>query len=187
MYDVIYATAGAKPMKKFNVILARGLAGAVYSTGLDILALELRKLPQVDYVIVVQYTDWRRVGDRIKNFRDDTVLVGHSFGVTAMLGAARRASSKFFPLAIMFDPSQWWRQSFSLWGSGGKTVPINVKRVVNFYQGGGMIGRQELARDDGTEHEILNQLVPDTSHADIDDRRDLHEKAITEIKAPTTS
>ena len=81
-------------------------------------------------------------------WKDQTILIGHSYGVTAALGAARR-SGVFVPVMYSFDPSQWWWMSWRLQGSGGNAVPSNIKRVVNFYQPHGAIGRQRLYRDDG--------------------------------------
>lgn len=159
-----------------NVVLFRGLAGNTFSAGLDILALKLKKLPGVDYVIVVPYTDWSRMAERVKNFKDPTVFIGHSYGVTSIMRLAREVNS-YIPLAISFDPSQY--VSF---GSNG--VPINIDKVVNFYQNPPWfrffaIGGQKLYRANlGNEHNIDNQLITGVTHSNIEDNSQLHQKAL---------
>lgn len=154
---------------KVNIILFRGLAGTYYSAGLDVLAEDLRRLKNVDYVVVLPYTAADSAARMIERFRDDTVLIGHSFGVGAFLNVAK-GTSRVIPLAVSFDPSQYW--------GGGHTIPSNLKRVINFWQDTPRwmfwkIGNQEIS---GAEN-----VHVDATHTNIEDRRDLHLKVLDEV------
>lgn len=164
-----------------NVILLRGLAGNIYSTGLDDLARELNKLNNVDYVVVSPYTDWRQWAQRIAKWKDPTVLVGHSYGVAGICGIARTSGVQV-PLLVSFDPSQYSWMALSLWGSGGNTVPNNVGLAYNFYQDSGLIGRQVLLRDDMDVSKVHNTLIENTSHGNIEDIDELQVKVIKLIR-----
>lgn len=168
-------------MKQINVVLFRGLVGNVYSRGMDTLGAKLAKLPGVDYVTVEDYGSWRSARDRVARWRDPTVLVGHSYGVTAALGVARALGARI-PLVIAFDPSQWAWMSIALWGTGGNAVAGNVSECVNFYQLSGAIGRQRLARDDGGLRGIENRPVTNAGHKEIDDLPELHAASIAKVR-----
>lgn len=155
-------------MKKYNVILFRGLWGSVFSQGLDTLSLALKKLPNVDYVLVLPYTATSQAEDLIQQFRDKTILIGHSFGVGAFIEVANNLPDVEFPLSFSFDPSQYWYK--------GHKLPKNIKRCVNFWQDAPLwfIGNQQI---EGAEN-----IHVSSSHVAIDDRKDLHKKVIEEIK-----
>jgi hypothetical protein len=150
----------------YNVILFRGLWGTIWSAGLDILGESLRKLPNVDYVVVLPYTAQSSAASMLARFKDPTILIGHSFGVGALLNVAKESKVQI-PLAVSFDPSQYWR--------GGHTLPKNIKRCINFWQDAPwwFIGNQKIT---GAEN-----IHVDTTHANIEDRRDLHLKVLDEI------
>lgn len=173
-------------MIRVNAILLGGLGGEYYSAGLNPLARDLGKVPGVDYVVVGSYRDWRQQVQMIGRFRDPNVLIGHSYGATAVLGIARALSGKKrFPLIVTLDPSQWWRWAWTLWGSGGNNVVGSVEQVLNFYQTGGVIGRQLLYRDDGGANGIHNILV-ESSHTEIDDDPAIHRQIIGAIRNVVT-
>jgi hypothetical protein len=161
-----------------NVILFRGLAGNVYSTGLDVLALDLKKIEGVDYVMVVPYTDYQMMGERIAGFKDPTILIGHSYGVTSSIRMARNLPTVKFPTLISFDPSQYVFDS--------NEVPSNIAKVLNFYQKGRWpfgIGNQKLYRNNSSQQVtgITNEYVSGVTHASIEDHKPLHNKAIEKI------
>lgn len=163
-----------------NVLLFRGLAGTITSTGLDVLKLKIQKDPRVDFSVISSYKDWYGWSQRIKNFKDPIVLIGHSYGVTSAIRIARESGVEI-PLLISFDPSQYTIDSNS--------PGYNVKKVVNFYQRGKWylpflsIGRQKLYRPDGSESGISNEFIADASHVNIDDNQSLHARSLELLKA----
>lgn len=167
-------------MKLINVIAFGGLGGNAFSAGLKTILMRLN-MPGVDFRTFEQYTSWPRWGATLKSWRDDTVELGHSYGVAAMFGAARRSGKKI-PLAISFDPSQWWWSSWWLMGSGGNRAPDNITHVINFYQEGLPIGFQRVYRDDGSERGIQNILIKNVSHAVIEDLPQLQQQAVDAVK-----
>lgn len=169
-------------MNKINVIAFGGLGGNLFSAGLKTILMRLDGVPGIDFKTYEDYTSWRKWSATLRSWRDPTVLIGHSFGVTAFLAAAR-GSGKAFPLAISFDPSQWWWSNLSLMGSGGNSVPANIAKVINFYQGNGLIGRQSLERVSGLTTGIENKLITGTMHEAIEDIPDLQQRAVAEIKS----
>lgn len=161
-----------------NVILFRGLAGNVYSTGLDVLAMDLKKIEGVDYVMVVPYTDYKMMAERLAGFKDPTVLIGHSYGVTSAIRMARMLPTTKFPALISFDPSQYVFDS--------NEVPGNITKVLNFYQKGRWpfgIGNQRLYRNNASQQitGITNEYVSGVTHASIEDHKPLHQKSIDKI------
>jgi hypothetical protein len=166
---------------RVNVILMRGLAGAIYSRGMDALGAKLAKLPNVDYITVEEYGSWRTIRDRIPKFKDPTVIGGHSFGANAAVRVGRELDGKVnIPLLVSVDPSQYW--SWKLLSSGPGAVSMNVKHVLNQYQTGGFIGRQTLWRESGSNYQIKNLAVED-SHTGIDDNEMVHKTIIEAVKA----
>ena len=163
-------------MKKCNVILMRGLAGNIYSRGMDALGAKLAKLPNVDYVTVEEYGSWKSIRDRIARFRDPTVVGGHSFGANAATIIAEQLHSRGvrFPLLLSIDPSPYW--SWSLWQSGPSRIGNNVLKTVNMYQTSGLIGRQTLV---GVN---VSNVVVESSHTEIDDLALVHDRAIQEVQ-----
>ena len=175
-------------MKQINVVAFGGLGGSVYSAGLRVVLMKLQddrgKGKPIDYMTFEDYKTWRSWADNIKSWRDDTVLVGHSYGVTAMFGMVRALGERGpnIPLAIALDASPYTWMSFSLWGSGGNAVHERVGRVVNFYTTSGLIGRQKLYRHDGSMRNIANLAKAGVSHAGIDDDRDVQDFVVSEIR-----
>lgn len=172
-------------MTQINVIAVGGLGGAVFSAGLKTILAKLKTAQSIDVLTYKDYTDWRDMAAQVARWRDPTAFICHSFGVTAVMAAVRAMDGKGpnIPLVVSFDPSQWWWSNLSLMFSGGNAVPDRIGRVVNFYQGSGLIGRQRLYRADGSERGISNEIITGTMHGTIEDRPDLQAKAIAEIKA----
>lgn len=163
-------------MQQVNVVLMRGLAGNVYSRGMDAVGAKLAKLPGVDYVTVEDYGSWRSIRDRLLRWRDPTIIGGHSFGANAAtIIATQLRGKRNIPLLIGVDPSPYW--SWSLWQSGPDAIGDNVARTVNFYQLSGLIGRQEL-RGRG----VVNIPLSASSHTTIDDDVErVHNPIIAEV------
>ncbi len=172
-------------MKRVNVIAFGGLGGNLFSAGLKTILMRLNGIPEIDFKTFEDYKSWPKWGASLKSWKDPTILIGHSFGVAAMFGAARAmgtAGAPRIPLAISFDPSQWWGWQPSLWRSGGNRAPIRVEKVLNIYQHGFPIGSQKVFRDDGTVWGVSNMLIQGISHGAIEDSPITQALAVDDIK-----
>lgn len=175
--------------KQINVLAFGGLGGQRHSAGLQTIMMRLAEFhgkgKPIDYMPAMQdYSSWKSWGDAVRFYTDDTVLIGHSYGVAAMFGLVRRMgiSGPRIPLCISLDPSQYTALAWSLWGSGGNTVPNRVERVTNYYQTRGWIGRQILYRQDGGQAGITNLSRIGTTHKLIDDDPAVQREVVEEIK-----
>lgn len=182
-------TSEAKMTKRLNVLAFGGLGGAKHSAGLQTIMMRLAEFhgkgKPIDYMPQMQdYASWKSWGDAVSHYTDDTVLIGHSYGVAAMFGLVRRLGvyGPKIPLCIALDPSQYTAFSWALWGSGGNTVPNRVERATNYYQTGGWIGRQLLYRQDGGQAGIANFSRSGTTHKKIDDDPKVQFEVVEEIK-----
>lgn len=170
-------------MRRINVVAFGGLYGSFYSTGLKTILMRLKGVQEIDYSTFEDYTSWRHWAGTISRWKDDTVFIGHSYGVAAMFGCIRAMGNKgpAVPLCISFDPSQWTWMSISLWGSGWNAVPDRPVKVVNFYQSNGPIGRQTLQRENGSPAGITNFHVQGVSHGSIEDDPKIQALAVDDI------
>ena len=167
---------------RVNVILMRGLAGNIYSRGMDSLGSKLAKLPNVDYITVEDYGSWRSIRDRITKFKDPTVIGGHSFGDNAATMIAAALDGKVnIPLLVGVDPSPYW--SWGLWQSGPSALTPNVKKAINLYQNNGLIGRQKLYLASGNKKTALQNILVESTHTEIDDNELVHKTIIDAVKA----
>jgi hypothetical protein len=173
-------------MRKINVIAFGGLGGAVFSAGLKTILMRLQRIDGVDYCTYEDYASWRRWAQTLRGWRDPTVLIGHSFGVTAALAVTRSlrdaGRGPRLPLMVAFDPSQWWWSNPALIASGGNGVPATLECVINFYQASGPIGRQKLYRESGSQAGIDNRLITGAMHGAIEDRRDLQDATVNAVR-----
>lgn len=171
-------------MQKINVLAFGGLGGNAFSAGLKTILMRLDGVTGIDFKAYADYSAWRTWGSALRSWSDPTVILGHSFGVTAALAAVRSMGDRGprIPLVISFDPSQWWWSNFALMSSGGNGVPDRIDRVVNFYQTAGLIGRQRLYHAAGVETGIENRPITGTMHGALEDRRDLQDDTVRRIK-----
>ena len=113
--------------------LFRGIAGLIYSRGMDKLAERIRQtgLP----ASVDTYLMWRPVADQaIRDYRRDpqpVILIGHSMGGDAALAFAELLNANNIPvnLVVTYDPSRI-----------ADDVPPNVERYINIFQSTNVMG-----------------------------------------------
>jgi hypothetical protein len=113
--------------------LFRGIAGLIYSRGMDKLAERIRGtgLP----ASVDTYLVWRPVADQaIRDYRRDPqpiILIGHSMGGDACLAFAEMLNAANIPVSLLvtYDPSRL-----------AEDVPPNVERYINIFQSSNMMG-----------------------------------------------
>lgn len=113
--------------------LFRGVAGLIYSRGVDKLAARIRHagIP----ASVDTYLLWRPVAEAaIRDYRADPqpiTLIGHSMGGDAALDFAEYLNAAHIPVSLLvtYDPSRI-----------ADDVPPNVERYINIYQSSNFMG-----------------------------------------------
>jgi hypothetical protein len=113
--------------------LFRGVAGLIYSRGMDSLADRIRHagIP----ASVQTYLLWRAAVDQaIQDYRRDPVpiiLIGHSMGGDSALAFAERLNSENIPVSLLvtYDPTRI-----------ADDVPPNVERYINIFQSSNIMG-----------------------------------------------
>jgi len=113
--------------------LYRGVAGLIYSRGMDRLAERIKRagIPAT----VSTYLLWRDdVDQAIRDYRHDPApitIIGHSMGGDSALAFAERLNAENIPVSLLvtYDPSRI-----------ADDVPPNVERYINLYQSSNMMG-----------------------------------------------
>ena len=113
--------------------LFRGVAGLIYSRGMDSLADRIRHAGVP--ASVQTYLLWRAAVDQaIQDYRRDPapiILIGHSMGGDSALGFAQRLNSENIPVSLLvtYDPTRI-----------ADDVPPNVERYINIFQSSNIMG-----------------------------------------------
>lgn len=113
--------------------LFRGVAGLIYSRGMDSLADRIRHAGVA--ASVQTYLLWRAAVDQaIQDYRRDPapiVLIGHSMGGDSALAFAQRLNSENIPVSLLvtYDPTRI-----------ADDVPANVERYINIFQSSNFMG-----------------------------------------------
>jgi hypothetical protein len=127
------APANVKIQPRGRAYLFRGVAGLIYSRGMDKLADRIRRagIP----ASVDTYLLWRPVADQaVRDYRRDPqpiILIGHSMGGDACLAFAEMLAAADIPvnLLVTYDPSHL-----------ADDVPPNVERYINMFRSTNVIG-----------------------------------------------
>src|SRR4051812_14546254 len=165
------ATAWAEP--RLQVFAIRGLAGVVFSRGLDRLCEELATFPQVACTVRDFYeeADVIREASNAMAAEQRLVLVGHSMGAHAALriGAAMKGS---VALIVAIDPN---------WFPTPPSVPENAEVVINYYQDFDVIGRGTL-QPSPTFQGRFYQLQRSEAHITIDGSPEVHAEILAQVR-----
>ncbi len=113
--------------------LFRGVAGLIYSRGMDSLAERIRHAGIG--ASVQTYLVWRGAADQaLQDYRRDPapiILIGHSMGGDSALAFAERLNSENIPVSLLvtYDPTRI-----------ADDVPPNVERYINIFQSSNLMG-----------------------------------------------
>ncbi len=116
-----------------RVYLFRGVAGLIYSRGIDTLADRIKRAGIT--AEVQTYLMWRQVADEaIRDYRRDPApitLIGHSMGGDSAVDFAETLNQAGIPvnLLVTYDPTRI-----------ADDVPPNVERYINIYQSKNIMG-----------------------------------------------
>jgi hypothetical protein len=116
-----------------HAYLFRGVAGLIYSRGMDRLAERIERIgvsASVDTYVV-----WRGIAEEaIRTYRRDgapITLIGHSMGGDSALAFAEKLNEEHIPVSLLvtYDPSRI-----------ADDVPPNVERYINIFQSKNIMG-----------------------------------------------
>jgi len=167
LLGVDQATAASRT----HVYLMRGVFNV--SVGLDELAAKLNKrgVPAAVYgpmspgsVASDAIAEWK--AGKVKTI----VLIGHSLGGGAVFSAAELLKDANIPVALMI-----------VLDAAGGPAPANVRRVVNYYVGGGTVTAGPGFR--GSVQNIDVSKIPGMDHMAVQSMSSMHQKMIGNISA----
>ncbi len=138
--------------------LFRGVAGLIYSRGIDTLAARIRRTGIS--ASVGTYLLWRPTLDEaIRDYRRDPqpiILIGHSMGGDCVLDFAEMLNQAGIPVSLLvtYDPTRI-----------ADDVPPNVERYINIYQSSNFMGGGNVVQGSRFHGDYASYNLKD--HAEI--------------------
>lgn len=157
--------------------LFRGVAGLLYSRGMDQLAerIEHAGIP----ASVQTYLLWRTtVEEAIRDYRRDPqpiTLIGHSMGGDSALAFAERLNAENIPVSLLvtYDPTRI-----------ADDVPPNVERYINIYQSSNIMGGGNVVQGTRFHGHYASFNLKDhyeIVHINIDKAEQIQDQLVTKI------
>jgi hypothetical protein len=157
--------------------LFRGVAGLLYSRGMDSLA---ERIQQAGIPASVQtYLLWRPVAEQaIRDYRRDPqpiTLIGHSMGGDSALAFAERLNAEGIPVSLLvtFDPTRT-----------ADDVPPNVERYINVFQSSNIMGGGNVVQGSRFHGHYASFNLKDHNeiyHINIDKSEQIQEQLVAKI------
>jgi hypothetical protein len=193
MNTVVVADAGdtavpaapppAAPAEKITaprgrVYLFRGIAGLIYSRGMDKLADRIKRSTGLP-ASVDTYLVWRSVAEQaIADYRRDPqpiILIGHSMGGDSCLDFAEELNAQNIPVSLLvtYDPSRL-----------ADDVPGNVERYINIFQSSNVMGGGNITQGSHFHGHFASYNLKDHSeiiHINIEKADRIQEQLVTKI------
>lgn len=157
--------------------LFRGVAGLIYSRGMDKLAERIQRTGIT--ASVDTYLMWRSVaGEAIRDYRRDPApitLIGHSMGGDSALSFAEMLNSENIPVSLLvtYDPSRI-----------ADDVPPNVERYINIYQSSNFMGGGNVVQGSRFHGHYASYNLKDHSeiiHINIEKTDRIQEQLVAKI------
>jgi LysM domain len=158
--------------------LFRGIAGLIYSRGMDKLADRIKRVgipASVD-----TYLMWRPVvAQAIRDYRRDPqpiILIGHSMGGDAALAFAETLNAENIPVSLLitYDPSRI-----------ADDVPPNVERYINIFQSTNMMGGGNVVQGQRFHGHYASYNLKDHNeiiHVNIEKTDRIQEQLVAKVK-----
>jgi len=157
--------------------LFRGVAGLIYSRGIDTLAARIRRtgIP----ASVGTYLLWRPTLDEaIRDYRRDPqpiILIGHSMGGDCVLDFAEMLNRAGIPVSLLvtYDPTRI-----------ADDVPPNVERYINIYQSSNFMGGGNVVQGSRFHGDYASYNLKDHAeivHINIEKNDRIQEQLVTKI------
>jgi hypothetical protein len=159
--------------------LFRGIAGLIYSRGMDKLADRIKRtgLP----ASVDTYLVWRSVAEQaIADYRRDpqpVILIGHSMGGDSCLDFAEELNAQNIPVSLLvtYDPSRL-----------ADDVPGNVERYINIFQSSNVMGGGNITQGGHFHGHFASYNLKDHSeiiHINIEKADRIQEQLVAKVAA----
>lgn len=180
--DVVPSGAAPHPdvppiVPRGRAYLFRGVAGLIYSRGIDELEARIKQLGIP--ATIDSYSDWHDDAEAaVRAYRRDPepiVLIGHSFGGDAVIDFADYLNAANIPVSLLvtYDPSRF---TF--------TVPANVKRFINLYLTNNIVGGGNVEPGPGFHGHYASFNLSDHSelvHINIEKAARIQEQLVAKI------
>jgi fermentation-respiration switch protein FrsA (DUF1100 family) len=171
------AVTNVKIQPRGRAYLFRGIAGLIYSRGMDKLAERIRHagIP----ASVDTYLVWRPIADQaIRDYRRDPqpiILIGHSMGGDACLDFAALLNAAGIPvnLLVTYDPSRL-----------AEDVPPNVERYINIFQSTNVMGGGNVVQGSRFHGHYASYNLKDHSeiiHINIEKADRIQEQLVSKV------
>jgi hypothetical protein len=180
--DASVATASPPPAEtgtqpRGRAYLFRGVAGLIYSRGIDKLAARIRRTGVE--ASVGTYLLWRPTADEaIRDYRRDPqpiTLIGHSMGGDTVLDFAEMLNQAGIPVGLLvtYDPTRI-----------ADDVPPNVQRYINIYQSSNFMGGGNVVQGSRFHGHYASYNLKDHTeiiHINIEKDDRIQEQLVTKI------
>ena len=159
--------------------LFRGIAGLIFSRGMDELAQRINRTGVT--ASVDTYLVWRGVANQaILDYRRDPkpiTLIGHSMGGDSAVAFAEYLNAADIPVSLLvtYDPSRF-----------AGNVPSNVERYINIYQSRSVMGGGNVVGGRGFHGHYASINLSDRGeivHINIEKMDRIHEQLVAKIRA----
>jgi LysM repeat protein len=157
--------------------LYRGVAGLIYSRGMDSLAARIRRAGLS--ATVSTYLLWREdINQAIRDYRRDgapITIIGHSMGGDAAVAFAERLNAENIPVSLLvtYDPTRI-----------ADDVPPNVERYINIYQSSNVMGGGNVVQGARFHGHYASYNLKDHSeivHINIEKSEHIQEQLVSKI------
>ncbi len=176
---VALASSGNTSVARGRAYLFRGIAGLIFSRGMDELAQRINRIgvsASVDTYLV-----WRGVANQaIIAYRRDPkpiTLIGHSMGGDSAIAFAEYLNAVDIPVGLLvtYDPSRF-----------AGNVPGNVERYINIYQSRSVMGGGNVVGARGFHGHYASINLSERGeivHINIEKMDRIHEQLVAKIRA----
>ncbi len=157
--------------------LFRGIAGLIYSRGMDRLADRINRAGIK--ATVDTYLIWRVIADEaVREYRRDPepiTIIGHSAGGDSAMAFAEVLNAADIPVSLLvtYDPTRI-----------ADSVPPNVERYINIFQSRSIMGGGDIVQGRGFHGNYASYNLSQHSeivHINIEKAERLHEQLVTKI------
>lgn len=158
--------------------LFRGIAGLIYSRGMDKLTDRIKRIGLP--ADVETYLVWRPICEQaIRDYRRDPqpiILIGHSMGGDSALAFAEALNAENIPVSLLvtYDPSRI-----------ADDVPPNVERYINIFQSSNFMGGGNVVQGSRFHGHYASYNLKDHSeiiHINIEKTDRIQEQLVGKIK-----
>ncbi len=174
------STTGAAPAEvgaAGRVYVFRGLAGVVFSRGMDRLAARIKEAGVTSFINAFPACG-AVARQAIRDYRRDPkpiTLIGHSLGGNCAITFAKWLKDENIPvnLVVTFDPTR-----------NAPDLPFNIERYINIYKSNNVLGAGDVKDPQGFPGHYASfdlSAHSEITHINIDKQNALHEQILAKV------